>query len=161
VDYCGSGQRDDLASRGRTGGNASDDFSGKQAKIEKGYAFLALASFMAGNVLLPFVHGSAVYYVVFISNFFSSQLSALINTLIFETKGIGSTYGGTAIGLALTITALGAFISPPLGNSLAKFGPGMPFIFWAAFAAAGLPLVFLLRKQEKASSLEKEAGSNA
>jgi MFS family permease len=115
----------------------------------KGMLFFALVAATACNVILPFVHGSAVYYVVFISSFLSAPSWALINTMIFKTRGIGSTYGGTAIGLAMTITALGAFAAPPIGNSLARFGPGMPFIFWAFLAAAGLPLFLFLREKEK------------
>jgi MFS family permease len=120
-------------------------------KSKKGMLFFSLLATMAGVVVLPFVHGSAIYYVVFISGFLNSPSGALINTLIFELKGIGSHYGGTAVGLVFSIANLGAFVSPPIGNSLAQFGPGMPFIFWAILAAAGLPLILFLRKQDKVS----------
>jgi hypothetical protein len=67
--------------------------------------------------------------------------------MIFEMKGVGSTYGGTATGLANTISMVGAFLAPPLGNSLADINPGYPFFFWAGLAALSLPLLFLIKNR--------------
>jgi hypothetical protein len=64
--------------------------------------------------------------------------------MIFETKGVGSKYGGTAIGLASTVSMAGAFLAPPIGNSLEQFGPAMPFIFWGVLSVIGIPLMFLI-----------------
>ena len=74
-------------------------------------------------------------------------MAALFNVIIFEIKGVGSTYGGTATGLASTISMVGAFMAPPLGNSLADINPGYPFYFWGALAAASFPLVFFLKNR--------------
>lgn len=67
--------------------------------------------------------------------------------MIFEIKGVGSTYGGTATGLANTVSMVGAFLGPPLGNSFADIGPGYPFFFWAGMAALSLPLLFFLKNR--------------
>jgi hypothetical protein len=68
----------------------------------------------------------------------------LLNTLIFEIKGIGGTYGGTAIGLASSIGMLGAFFAPPIGNSLEVFGAGTPFLL-GVFICCCCPLLVLRR----------------
>jgi hypothetical protein len=44
---------------------------------------------------------------------------------------------------------IGAFIAPPLGNSLTQFGEGMPFIFWACLAAASMGLISLIKTKKK------------
>ena len=78
-----------------------------------------------------------------------SVASPLSNVLIFEAKGIGSTYGGTAIGLMTSLGMIGGFLAPPLGNSLERYGAAMPFLFWAALAAASLPLFLFLRTRKE------------
>jgi MFS family permease len=118
-------------------------------KSRKIVLFISLLATMGGIAALPFAQGSAIYYVVFISGFINSPSGALINTLVFENKEIGSTYGGTAVGLVFSIAELASFASPPIGNSLAQFGQAVPFIFWAIIAAAGLPLIFFLGKRKK------------
>jgi len=76
-----------------------------------------------------------------------SGLGSLINVMLLETKGVGSTYGGTAIGLASTVSMVGAFLAPPLGNSLVSINQGLPFIFWACLTAAGVPLLLLIKSK--------------
>jgi nitrate/nitrite transporter NarK len=80
--------------------------------------------------------------------FFSGGGSALLIVLIFEIKGVGSTYGGTAIGLASTMGMVGAFFAPPLGNSLSDTNLGLPFIFWAILSALSL-LGFLFIEERR------------
>jgi hypothetical protein len=46
----------------------------------------------------------------------------LYNVLIFGIAGIGSAYGGAAMGLASSIGMIGGFLAPPLGNSLGGMG---------------------------------------
>jgi nitrate/nitrite transporter NarK len=67
---------------------------------------------------------------------------AVLMTMIMETEDIGINFSGTAIGLVLSFSGLGSFFAPPIGNSLAGFGPGMPFLFWACLLI--IPL-FIMR----------------
>jgi hypothetical protein len=97
--------------------------------------------------LLPIVHGSAVWVVLIIGSFFRNGGSALFTILIFEMKGVGSTYSGTAIGLASTTSMFGAFLAPPLGNSLADVNLGLPFVFWAILSALALPGFFFIKER--------------
>ncbi len=63
---------------------------------------------------------------------------AVFMTSIIETEGVGPAYAGTAIGVVMVFSGLGNLLAPPLGNSLARAGPGAPFAFWAALAVVGL-----------------------
>jgi MFS transporter, CP family, cyanate transporter len=111
----------------------------------KGVLVLSISALVACLLLIPFVSSTWVWIIIVIGAFLRSGASSLFNVMIFETKGIGSKYGGTAIGLASTVSMAGAFLAPPVGNSLEKFGPAMPFIFWGCLAAIGIPLMYLLK----------------
>ena len=52
---------------------------------------------------------------------------------------------------------IGGFLVPPLGNSLAGIGPGVPFFFWSGLAALSLPLFLFLRKPKENNKEVKEA----
>jgi NNP family nitrate/nitrite transporter-like MFS transporter len=106
---------------------------------------LSLVSLAVTIGLVPFASGSAIYVLITFGALMRSGTTALFTVMIFETKGVGSTYGGTAIGLANSMGMLGAFISPPLGNSLTSAGASTPFYFWGALAAAGLPLLYMMK----------------
>lgn len=55
---------------------------------------------------------------------------ALFMTMIFESEGVGTGIVGTATGFAMVFSAyLGSLLAPPIGNSLAAHGPGLPFAF--------------------------------
>jgi MFS family permease len=97
--------------------------------------------------LLPIVHSSTVWGLIIINGFLRSGTIALLSILIFEIKDIGSTYGGTAIGLASTMGMFGAFFAPPLGNSLADINLGLPFVFWALLSAFALPAFFFIKER--------------
>jgi len=116
-------------------------------KSRWGVLMMSIISLAVGLVLLPWVNTLGVWLVIIIANFLRSGSSSLFNVMLFENKDIGSTYGGTAIGLASTISMIGAFIAPPLGNSLADINQGLPFVLWAGMAALGIPLMFLIRKK--------------
>lgn len=97
--------------------------------------------------MLPSMHGIWIYIVIVLGAFIWAGASPLYTTLLQEAKGLEPAYVGTAIGLAGTIGMTGAFIAPPLGNSLASISPGAPILFWAGLTAAGLPFFLLLRKR--------------
>jgi hypothetical protein len=96
--------------------------------------------------LMPVLNGTSIWPLIVISNFLRSGAAVATNVLIFETKGVGSTYGGTAMGLVNSIGMVGAFIAPPIGNSFASVSPSMPFLFWSGLVALSLPLFIFLRK---------------
>lgn len=116
-------------------------------KSRKGVLILSSVVFAVGLGLLPYVNTMGIWLVIIISGFFRSGAGSLFNVTIFETKGVGSNYAGTAIGITSTISMLGAFLAPPLGNSLADSGPGLPFIFWAVLAALGLVPLLLIKSR--------------
>jgi len=111
----------------------------------KGVLFLSIASLAIGLAVLPFVNTLGVWLMLIAIGFLRSGAGSLVNIMIIETKGVGGTYGGTAIGLASTVSMVGAFLAPPLGNSLVSINQGFPFIFWACLAAAGIPLLLLIK----------------
>jgi cyanate permease len=101
----------------------------------------------ASLAAIPFVGRSGLWPLLIFNGFLRSGAAALTNTLIFEIKGVGGTYGGTALGLASTLGMLGAFGAPPLGNQLASLSPGTPFIFWSILPLITLPLFLLIREK--------------
>jgi sugar phosphate permease len=113
----------------------------------KGVLLLSIIVMSISLGLLPLVEGSSVWVLIIIGGFVRSGGTALFYILIFEIKGVGSTYGGTAIGLANTIGMFGAFLAPPLGNSLADINLGLPFIFWALLSASALPGFFFIKER--------------
>jgi sugar phosphate permease len=108
---------------------------------------------VTGLALLPFVNGSGVYVLLVLTSFLRSGALAIFNTEIYQIKGVGRAYGGTALGLAQTISMVFAFAAPPIGNSLTVFSPGTPFIFWAILPAVSLPLFLLIREQNQAKKM--------
>ena len=83
--------------------------------------------------LLSVASGALIWVLAIMTLITRDGFMAVLVTMITETKGVGAIYAGTALGLATTLSRVGGFISPPLGNSLASpANPGSPFIFWAA-----------------------------
>ena len=122
----------------------------------KGVLVISIGSVVVFLALLPFVSTTWIWILLAISSFLRSAANSLFNVMIFETPGVGATYGGTAIGLANTVSMIGAFIAPPLGNSLAQYGDGWPFIFWAGLAAASIGIMFLIKtKRNPAMSYQQ------
>ncbi|MHB8105481.1 MAG: MFS transporter [Dehalococcoidales bacterium] len=120
-------------------------------KTRKGVLFICVGALVVCLALLPFVNTTAIWLLIIFSGFLRSGAGSLFNVMIFETQGIGSAYGGTAIGLASTISMIGAFLAPPIGNSLNSISPSLPFVFWACLAAAGMGLLFLVNTKKQTS----------
>jgi NNP family nitrate/nitrite transporter-like MFS transporter len=118
-------------------------------RSRRGVLVLSIGGMVAMLVLLPFVNSLGIWLLILIGGFLRSGAGTLVNVIIFENKDIGSSYGGTAIGLASTVSMLGAFLAPPLGNSLEKFDPGLPFIFWAGLGVLAIPLIALIKPRPK------------
>jgi CP family cyanate transporter-like MFS transporter len=101
-----------------------------------------------GVGLLTVVEGAFVWVAVLIAGAVRDGYMAISLTAVTEVEGVGVVYAGTAMGLTLTLSRLGGLIAPPLGNSLARFDPGLPFAFWASMAL--MALVALHRFKEPA-----------
>jgi len=99
---------------------------------------VALITAIFGVGLIPVADGIAVWIPVLTAGLFFDGFMAVSLTLALETKGVGPRYAGTALGLVFTFSQLGSFISPPLGNSLANFNAGLPFVFWALLSVVAV-----------------------
>jgi len=119
------------------------------------FSILILASSIG---LIPLVSTTGVWVLLIIGGLLRSGVAALANTLIFEIKGVGGTYGGTAIGLTNTLGMLGAFAAPPVGNSLTAFNGDLPIFFWALLAVMALPLLLLLKETKSRSGVVTSHG---
>ena len=89
-------------------------------------------------VLLSAADDQAVWLLVILAGIFRDGVMAILMSMIIEVKGVGGAYAGTAVALVIAISQLGNFIAPPFGNSLARFYPGLPFVFWGALALISL-----------------------
>lgn len=115
----------------------------------KGVLLISIAALVACLFLIPFVSSTWIWIIIIISAFLRSAASSLFNVMIFELPSVGSKYSGTAMGLANTVSMIGAFIAPPLGNSLEQYGAAMPFLLWGTLALIGIPLMFLIKSHGK------------
>lgn len=125
-------------------------------KTDKGMLFFSMVVMVIFLALVPLVNGAAVWAVIIVGTFLRSGAFAIISVLIFDIKGVGNTYGGTALGLVTSGSMLGGFLAPPLGNSLAGIGQGVPFFFWSGLTALSLPLFLFLRKPKENNKKVKE-----
>ena len=104
----------------------------------KAALFAATLMTAVGVGLLSVADGATVWASVIIAGIVRDGFMAVLMTTIIEIDGVGAAYAGTAMGLVLTLARLIAFLSPPIGNSLADINLGLPFVFWAALAAVAL-----------------------
>lgn len=91
----------------------------------------------AGVGLLSIAQGALIWVVVCMAGMVRDGFMAVFTTAVMEIDGIGTTYTGTAMGLVMIFAGLGSLLAPPLGNSLASYGAGFPFLFWAALTLVG------------------------
>ncbi|MBN1218126.1 MAG: MFS transporter [Anaerolineae bacterium] len=98
---------------------------------------IAALMIITGSGLLSMAEGMMVWVAVIIAGWVRDGFMAIFMTMIIETRGVGATFAGTALGLVMVLLGLGNLIAPPLSNSLAAVVPGLPFVFWATLAAAG------------------------
>ena len=96
-----------------------------------------------GIGLLSIVDGIVIWVAILMAGAVRDGYMAVFMTTVTELDGVGAEYAGTAIGLAMTLLRVGGLIAPPLGNSLAVYGPRMPFVLWAAMALLGLAVLGL------------------
>lgn len=100
---------------------------------------LVAASFLitAGVGALSFAQGAMIWMMVCMAGMVRDGFMAVFTTAVMEIDGVGTTYTGTAMGLVMIFSGLGSLFAPPLGNSLASYGAGYPFLFWAALTLVG------------------------
>jgi len=122
---------------------------------------LAAASLVTacGIGLLSVVDGAIIWVAVLMIGSVRDGYMAVFMTSITEIEGVSAEYAGTAIGLAMTLSRVGALVAPPLGNSLAIHGWRTPFILWCGMALLGLAaLGFLRRRTGSSASPMSDAG---
>ena len=107
---------------------------------------LAAASLLIllGATLLGFVQGGWISLAVLITGVVRDGFMALMITMVTESSGVSSRNAGAAIGLSLTLGRAGEWLAPTIGNSLANWNLGLPFLFWALMALVGFGILFLL-----------------
>jgi cyanate permease len=115
-------------------------------KSYKGMLFFSMVMTVALNGLLPLMPDNGIWPLIIVANFCRSAVFAIVNVLIVEIPEVGSTLGGTGVGLVTSIGMIGAFAAPPIGNSFAQFGAQIPFYFWSSLAVCSLPLFLGLRR---------------
>jgi MFS family permease len=108
---------------------------------------------ITGIGLLSVVDGVLVWGAVIMAGMARDGFMAVFFTMTMETDGVGPAYAGTATGFVMVFSGVGAMIAPPLGNSLAALSPGLPFVFWAGMALAGLMGIYAAQEPKPESAL--------
>ena len=101
----------------------------------------------ASVALISAAHDQAVWLFVLLAGLFRDGFMAIILSMVIEVKGVGADYAGTAAALVLAVSRLVNFVGPPLGNSLAGFHPGLPFVFWAILTLVTPISLHLVKEQ--------------
>ena len=99
-----------------------------------------------GYGLLSVITNAAIWPLVMITGFVQEANAAFFFTMVMESKGVGTKYSGTALGLLTTLSGLGSFFGPPLGNSLAVYNPAYAFLCWATLSSLAVVMVFLVKE---------------
>ena len=115
--------------------------------------FTAVAMTAFGVGMLTFTNGTGVWVAMIIAGMVRDGFMATHMTMTLETEGIETKYDGAAIGFVQTVARLGEIISPPLGNSLARFNPQFPFIVWSGMAVIALFVFSFLKEQRHRNRL--------
>lgn len=107
--------------------------------------FILLIGLGASLCLLPWVKGFGIWLLVVVSGLMIGGMVPTTMATIMELKGVGSRYVGTAFGMGASFSMVGAVISPPLGNSIAQFHTGLPFVFWGIMAGGATVALLFMR----------------
>jgi cyanate permease len=114
--------------------------------LRKAIVMPAFILAIIGGSLLSVFTGPIVWLSVILIGFVREGIVAIIITMTMETKGVGSVYTGTALGICMSLAYFGSFLSPPIGNRLAEINPSFAFIFWVALAVVGLLIFFFVEE---------------
>jgi MFS family permease len=99
-----------------------------------------------GTGFLGFAGGVLIPVAVLIAGIARDGFMAISMTAVIEEQGIGARFAGSATGLNMSVIGITNVFAPPVGNWLAKFGSGLPFLFWASLAFIGFVAYFFLRQ---------------
>ena len=100
-----------------------------------------------GTALTGFVSGAMITLAVLLAGISRDGFMALTMTAIIEEKGIGARFAGSATGLNMSVMGITIVFAPPIGNWLARFDTGVPFLFWAALVFSGFVGYFFYEKR--------------
>ncbi len=110
-----------------------------------------------GTGLLGFASGVLILVAVLIAGITRDGFMAITMTAIIEVKGIGARFAISAIGLNMSVMGIAGF-ALPVGNWLAKFGSGLPFLFWGSLVFLGFVAYFFMRQPAIGSTSSFQAG---
>jgi cyanate permease len=114
----------------------------------KAFLFITILLTAIGIGLLSVSEGTMVWVSLVLAGMVRDGFMAVLITTVTELDGVKATYAGTATGLVFTLSRLGSFIAPPIGNSLTGINLSLPFVFWSLMAAmAFLGVIFLKEKR--------------
>jgi MFS family permease len=112
----------------------------------------------AGVGLLSVADGWIVWGAIVLAGIVRDGTTAVLLTMVIETDGVGPVYAGTATGIVFLFFFIGNLLAPPIGNHLAEFAPGLPFVFWGGLAAlAVLSLSFTSVPGNKRNPMKTQA----
>jgi MFS family permease len=114
----------------------------------RGVLMVAALLIGIGTGLLGFTSGVLISVAVLIAGISRDGFMAITMTAIIEEKGIGARNAGSAIGLNMSVMGIAGVFAPPVGNWLAKFGTGLPFLFWASLVFLGFMGYLFMRLPE-------------
>jgi MFS family permease len=111
---------------------------------------IAAAVFIGGGTgMMGVAGGILISLAVLTAGIFRDGFMAITMTAMIEVKGIGARFAGTAIGLNLSVMGIVNVFSPPIGNWMVRFGPGVPFLFWASLVIVSLVCYLLIATKIK------------
>ena len=114
---------------------------------------MAAALFIGlGTGLLGFAGGVFISAAVLIAGFSRDGFMAITMTAVIEEEGVGARFAGSATGLIMSVIGIANVFAPPAGNWLAKFGPGLPFLFWASLVLIAFVGYLFIRKTAAGST---------
>jgi hypothetical protein len=111
-----------------------------------------------GIGLLAIVRGGAIWGSAITAGLVRDGFMALFLAMVIESRGVGHLYSGTATGFVIVLLGVGSLFAPPVGNSLASLGAGLPFLFWSGLVLAG-SLLIAISGENGSDRMKKEKTS--
>jgi MFS family permease len=125
----------------------------------RGVLMTAMLLIGIGTGLLGIADGGLISLAVVLAGITRDGFMATSMTAIIEVKGIGPRFTGSAAGLAMSVMGVSNVLAPPIGNWLAKFGSGLPFLFWASLVVLGFLAYLFLPQPAIGSTSSSHAGN--
>ncbi len=125
-------------------------------RLRRGFLIFGALVLSAGIGSLTFIDGTIILIVVGLTGFVFDSFMAILNASVMEVDGVTQVYAGTALGFSTMIRNLGGTFSPPVGNSLAAFGPSVPFLFWGGLGLFAVFMFAVMLRSRKAPAPEPQ-----